>query len=228
MLVKDGNEDVVLFSVLLDLSNCTHKLGSFTATLEWDPVMLEYVRHLPGATKGFDKPVVNTVQAKSGKLRFACANPEGGEGLVNILTLVMERRPLAGGGGGRVSMAFSALAAASTFRDLMPYLEVRIGNDQQGGEGVPTEYRLENFPNPFNPTTRIQYQVPRAGFVDIVVFNPLGQRVRQLVHEHVGPGNYSIDWNGVDDHGAMVPSGVYIIRMVAGDVTLQQKSVLIK
>ncbi|MEL6824337.1 MAG: FlgD immunoglobulin-like domain containing protein, partial [Calditrichota bacterium] len=73
----------------------------------------------------------------------------------------------------------------------------------------------ENYPNPFNPTTRIQYELPIRASVDIAVYNLLGQKVRTLVNDIQAPGSYQLEWDGRDENGYQVASSVYFYRMVA-------------
>ncbi len=81
---------------------------------------------------------------------------------------------------------------------------------------LPTEYKLEqNFPNPFNPTTTINYQLPDASSVKIVIYNMLGQEVKTLITELQSAGYYSLVWNGTDNTTRKVSSGVYIYRITA-------------
>jgi hypothetical protein len=81
---------------------------------------------------------------------------------------------------------------------------------------LPTEYKLEqNFPNPFNPTTTISYQLPNVNTVTISIYNMLGQEVRTLIHEQQIAGYYSMVWNGTDNANRKVSSGVYIYRIEA-------------
>jgi flagellar hook assembly protein FlgD len=80
-----------------------------------------------------------------------------------------------------------------------------------------------NIPNPFNPVTTIQYDVPAGGAdVNIAVFDVSGRRVRTLVNEHRNAGRFSAQWNGADDRGGRVASGVYFYRMRAGDFARQE------
>ena len=92
-----------------------------------------------------------------------------------------------------------------------------------------TTYSLgENYPNPFNPTTTISYQVSRQRDVRIEIYNILGQKVRTLLNDRKEPGAYEAIWNGRNDSGAQVGSGVYLYRMVAGDFVQMRKMVLMK
>ncbi|HUN65542.1 MAG TPA: T9SS type A sorting domain-containing protein, partial [Bacteroidota bacterium] len=92
------------------------------------------------------------------------------------------------------------------------------------GDGVPSTYALrENYPNPFNPTTTIGYDVPEEQRVKLAVYNVLGQLVATLVDEERSAGRYSVTW----DAGGM-PSGVYFCRMEAGNFADTRKMVILK
>lgn len=78
---------------------------------------------------------------------------------------------------------------------------------------VPTVFALEqNYPNPFNPVTTIKYQLPEAGKARVDIYNMLGQRVRTLVNEYHSAGFYTLYWNGTNDFGQTVASGMYLYR----------------
>lgn len=107
---------------------------------------------------------------------------------------------------------------------------VRLPNsvDQTGG-AISQYYSLDqNRPNPFNPTTTIEYSVPERSHVTIDIFNMLGQKVRTLVDETKSAGSYRTEWNGCDDAGNAVSTGIYLYRFRSGDVVQAKKMVLIK
>ncbi len=94
---------------------------------------------------------------------------------------------------------------------------------------VPDKYSLsQNYPNPFNPNTIISYELPVAGNVKLSVFNLLGQRVATLVNSYHDAGRYEIGWNGTDENGNQVSSGVYLYRIKAGDFIKTKKMILAK
>ena len=87
-----------------------------------------------------------------------------------------------------------------------------------GGNQVPDGYALyQSFPNPFNSSTRIGFDLPRAGRVEIAVYNLLGQEVRLLVSGIQPGGHNSITWDGRDEEEDVVASGLYIVVVSAGD-----------
>jgi hypothetical protein len=95
-------------------------------------------------------------------------------------------------------------------------------------------YLFPAFPNPFNPETTIRFSVAENALglhsthVLIEVFNTRGQRVRTLVNEHRSAGNHSVTWNGRDDTGNEVSSGIYFYRMVADEFVATQRVILLK
>ena len=90
--------------------------------------------------------------------------------------------------------------------------------------GIPTMYELkQNFPNPFNPTTKIKYSIPQDGLVSIIIFDIMGRKITSLVNENKKAGNYEVYFNG---NG--LSSGVYFCKMNSGDFTNSIKMLLIK
>ncbi len=84
------------------------------------------------------------------------------------------------------------------------------------------------FPNPFNPQTRIRFELPEAGSVALHVFDFAGRRVKMLIDGHRAQGAGSIDWNGLDDDGRQLSSGVYLIRMETESGVQSTKVALIR
>nr|HPI73165.1 T9SS type A sorting domain-containing protein [bacterium] len=92
-----------------------------------------------------------------------------------------------------------------------------------------TFYLEQNYPNPFNPTTTIRYQVFEASPVTLTIFNLRGERVQTLVNAEFKPaGSYSLSWNGKDQEGRSVPSGIYLYRLEAGGTQQVKKMTCMK
>ena len=89
-------------------------------------------------------------------------------------------------------------------------------------------YLGSNYPNPFNPSTTIQFGIKEAGFVKIKVFNARGQLIRTLVNDSKAAGTYQATWNGLDENNRPVASGVYIFRMETKGKVQTTKGILIK
>ena len=96
-------------------------------------------------------------------------------------------------------------------------------------ETLPITYNLYNaYPNPFNPTTTIRYDLPLGTDVHLVVFDILGREVRTLVNEKQEAGFKSVQWNGKNNMGQTVSAGMYFYRIQAGSFSKVQKMVLLK
>jgi flagellar hook assembly protein FlgD len=94
---------------------------------------------------------------------------------------------------------------------------------------VPKVFDLSNnYPNPFNPSTKIQFAVPNEQNISLVIYNILGQRVRTLVQGVRPVGQYTVTWDGKDEAGRTVESGVYICRLETGSIALVKKMLMLK
>ena len=94
---------------------------------------------------------------------------------------------------------------------------------------VPDDYSLaQNYPNPFNIETAIRYCLRSNGQVTLSIYNLLGQKVKTLVNEKQAAGSYVAKWDGKDENGTVVPSGVYLYVLKAGNFTSYKKMVLMK
>lgn len=94
---------------------------------------------------------------------------------------------------------------------------------------LPQSFSLsQNYPNPFNPTTTIEFRIASASRVSVDIINMLGQKVRTLVDQNLSAGSYATEWDGVDDSGRKVASGVYLYRMKSGDFAETRKMTLLK
>jgi len=85
-----------------------------------------------------------------------------------------------------------------------------------------------NYPNPFNPETTIKLAVHEAGQVTLDIYNVRGQKIRSLINGHLDAGNHDIVWNGIDDKGNSVGSGVYFYNMKFGKYSSTKKMILMK
>jgi hypothetical protein len=100
-------------------------------------------------------------------------------------------------------------------------IPVGISNNQNG---IPDAYMLQqNYPNPFNPTTNISFSIPKAGNVELKVFDILGREAATMVNEFRPAGNYSVEFNASE-----LSSGVYYYTIRTGEFTQTKKMVLIK
>ncbi|RMF69991.1 MAG: T9SS C-terminal target domain-containing protein [Calditrichaeota bacterium] len=85
---------------------------------------------------------------------------------------------------------------------------------------------LPNYPNPFNPETTIRYQLPEAGRVTLTIYNLLGQKVRTLVNQNRSSGSYTVVWDGRNDAGKELSSGVYLYKLKVGKAFVATRKML--
>ena len=86
----------------------------------------------------------------------------------------------------------------------------------------------QNYPNPFNPTTTISFYLPGREHVVLVIYDVQGRRVRTLFDKNADFGRHDITWDGKDDRGVPVSSGVYFYRLVVGKTQLTKKLTILK
>lgn len=119
---------------------------------------------------------------------------------------------------------FSLWALADSTDEIISHVGDKIEADN-----IPGDFRLfNNYPNPFNPSTTIRYEIKYATFATLVIYNLLGQKIRTLVHQAVPGGIYDILWNGCSDSGVPVASGVYFYRIQAGTLVETKKMLLLR
>ena len=94
---------------------------------------------------------------------------------------------------------------------------------------MPSDYALhQNYPNPFNPVTDIRYDLPENEFVSIMIYDVMGREVRSLTYERQVAGFHQVQWNGKNDMGAPVSSGMYLYMLKAGEYVNAKKMVMLK
>ncbi len=93
---------------------------------------------------------------------------------------------------------------------------------------VPNAFSITNYPNPFNPSTMISYDLPQRGFAKIVIYDVLGCIVATLLNEATEKGNHTIDWNAKDANGNDLPSGMYVAQIQSGTMVKSTKMILLR
>jgi PKD repeat protein len=111
------------------------------------------------------------------------------------------------------------------------YLDLVVDKVEASDHGklIPKSYQLyQNYPNPFNATTELRYDLPKDGPVTLSLYNLTGAEVRVLLNERQPAGQHRISWDGRDNAGHLVPSGLYLVKMQAGEFTATRKIVMLK
>jgi len=94
---------------------------------------------------------------------------------------------------------------------------------------TPTEYALhDNYPNPFNPTTTLRFDLPEVSDITLTIYNMLGQKVKTFDYQNTSAGYHSVKWNATNDYGEQVGAGVYLYQLQTKDFVKTRKMVLLK
>lgn len=146
----------------------------------------------------------------------------------------IENAPNGGGSyfHGQFQVRLRSLGGAGNFPNdnwFVDDVSIDLPTGLEESAALPTTFAVSRaYPNPFNPSTTINYQLPRAGDVKLVIYNVLGQKVRTLVNQRMEAGFFKSVWNGTNDAAQPVASGIYIYRFEAGDFLKVQKMILLK
>jgi len=186
----------------------------------------------PGGTPA--QVIVTSADTTVGKL---VTSTTSGDSASVTIGVGVGQTPLTVGGGG---IAFDPVGSGSVVVEgsVPDYVTTTKGSRTVVVTGPPVSaprtvransIRLEqNVPNPFNPTTTIAFEIYEAADVELAVFDVTGARVTTLLHRHMQAGRSTIIWNGRNEHGNSVGSGVYFYRLRAGPRVLTRKMVLLK
>jgi hypothetical protein len=137
--------------------------------------------------------------------------------------------PLEGGGETTVLKVPRPGNGTSSFRTCFNFRPSDVKETEGSTDIKPEAFSLsQNYPNPFNPTTSFEFTLPKSSHVKIDIFNIVGQKVATVVDGDMKAGVYTADWNGLDENGKSVSSGIYFYRMRADEFSDMKKMVLIK
>ena len=96
-------------------------------------------------------------------------------------------------------------------------------------ETMPLNFALgQNYPNPFNPQTHIRFTIDKKMQVSLKVFDALGREVRLILNETLSPGEHNVTWDGKNNRGEKMSSGIYFYRLIAGKNSIVRKMVLLQ
>jgi hypothetical protein len=173
-------------------------------------------------------PLAEAVHSLKGKMRRNFSEPDGKYGELlpgETITLSFNNNaPLRQG-------YVRDFVLETTGRYVVPGREMRtlFKNAEEARSFVPTKFELVgNYPNPFNPTTTIVYDIADQSDVKLSIFNSLGQLIRKFNEGARSQGRYTLTWDGKNSDGKQVPSGVYIYQLTAGQFIQTKKMLLVK
>jgi fibronectin type 3 domain-containing protein len=203
------------------------ELKAFGLVVGYDPQALEFQDAVPGpghllSSRGGQAPLFRVMASNPGELvignAITAGDPISGHGPLAELRFRVVGSP----SDARFDLTEVALASSGT--------QVRRVAQLRSARLQPSTYLLgANFPNPFNPSTSIDYALPQAGPVELGVYDVLGQKVRTLVERPDHPaGFYTVTWDGRDQAGQEVATGAYLYRLRAAGHTQTAKMTLLK
>jgi hypothetical protein len=191
-------------------SNLSASIAARKVSLKWDDPVdedFQYFAIYRGTTKGFD--------------------PKGTKPIATLVGTVYTDSEVAAGN--VYYYRLSAFDFSGNESQYSPELRALVTSVNERDGGVPTEYALEqNYPNPFNPETTIKYQLPANGHVRLSIYNALGHEVRQLINRTQQAAYHTVVWDGRDNAGNVVPSGVYFYRLENDKFTAIKKMIMMK
>ncbi len=212
--IKPGEKFCVSLTV-----DSVYNLLAFNSELIYDPTYLELVQ----VQKGMQIPDFTCEQALSadGILKIGAfgVNPVPVSGEFARITFRLKS--------GKIGETKVFINNSLANNISLPNRVVQIQTENSVTENF--QFSLnQNFPNPFNATTRIEYRLSQAEFIDLAVYNSLGQRINTLVAANQEAGFYKIAWDGTNSQGISVPSGVYFFRLTAKEQIQMRKMILLR
>ncbi len=220
-LPKDGGKVTLRVS-----GEALPAIRAFGLVLTYNPAAVEFVHAEAGdpalLSTGGATPLFQVLTQRPGEITLGGGSTAGATVAGNGLLAELSFRAV-----GLASDARFAVSEALLARSGAQVSRVeRLGNTVLLPQ---VSYLRANYPNPFNPSTTIEFGLAETGAVDVAVFDLLGQRVRTLVHEAAQPaGFYSATWDGLDQAGRPVGSGVYFCRLTAPNWSQVQRMTLLK
>ncbi|MEO8167680.1 MAG: FlgD immunoglobulin-like domain containing protein, partial [bacterium] len=207
--------------VRVHLANNGSKVKGCSATIRFNPSRVRYLGVSNGDVFGAQGQGLYFIKPQEGKLQVDAA-VLGTDRTIDFSGDVAVLRFSVWQGGEESIVLDQALIRDGNNGNLQVALN-------QASEKLPSAFRLhQNYPNPFNPSTTIKYEIPIAADVSIEVVNILGEVVATLSAGRQETGYHKVVWDGVDRRGTNAATGVYLLRMKAGNFTAVQKMLLIR
>ncbi len=148
-------------------------------------------------------------------------------------TLILKN--IAAKGSGDAEFTFSVDRKAPVGEDTTVTAVIRTTDGQTWTKditvsvGAPTDYKLyNNFPNPFNPSTKIAFELPKGSHVSLIIYDVLGREVAEIANQNYPAGYNETTWNGLNRNGEQVSSGVYFYRITADRWSAAKKMLMLK
>ncbi len=249
VLVADAMMDMTFTSTSTSIGLKASGSGSATATVtaavgdvSTDPLQVVFSEQVPVELASFggelveERVVLNwTTASQTNNAGWRVLRSSDGE----TYEIVSELIPGAGTTDALLNYTFTDEGLPAVLKATYVLEQVDLDGSVHRSNGVevllgarfqipPTEFASAVYPNPFNPSTTISYDLPSESLVSIVIYDALGQEIRRLVTEQRPAGRYTVQWDAKDHQGYGVGSGVYIAKIEAGSFSASQKMLLLK
>jgi hypothetical protein len=212
------------------------KLFGISFELLYPSTLVEPPFAAPGDWMGDDIIFFPNIDQSSGKISIGVTRKAGEEGLdgsgvvARIRMILLERTSFKEQ---VVDLSLQNVVALDQSGKVIPFEvsnnSIKISDNSPSSNNAPNKFLLYgNTPNPFNPTTKIRYDLSKRSDVILEIFDILGRHVRTLVNENQQVGRYSAVWDGRDEQGRHVSSGIYIYQIRAGQFVQSRKMAFIK
>jgi len=213
-----GQDEIQVQVSLTDMN----QMKGYGFSVGFDPTQYEFVKAEQGSDNllGSASPLFLVSAKEPGRVMVANAN--------------VAKTGVSGSGSGAI-LTFRKIGSAagqfqlSSLQVLDPTGSVSVIQNVESMDLKPRDFGLDqNQPNPFNPATQIAYRLPVDGNVRLAIYNVLGQQIRTLVNGFTPAGVYSAVWDGRDDAGRQVASGMYLYRLDSGKFNSVKRMMLLK
>ncbi len=224
-LIKSGYKDFImsghLFNAKLDSdypASLSHKVltGLLRDSLGFDGLIITDGMFMGAISNNysFDKAVELAINAGNDILLYTSNNLNGKSLVDSVVNIVMNKISE-----GKISEQ----RIDESYNKIMMKKSLLTGIKNIAGNILPGDYEITNYPNPFNSTTQINVKISKAGMLNIKVYNVIGEEVVEIVNDYYQPGQYKFFFNASE-----LSSGVYLLRMAAGENYLTHKIILMK
>jgi len=208
----------------ISITAANQQINTLIFSLEYDPGYLHYTSILKTRLSK-DFLLVTNGQEK-GLLHIAMAGVTGinGDGEIVRLNFQIVAPSIKNK---RTKLTLARALANDRIVTVTSDGEVIVAESE--AEPLVVDYALfQNYPNPFNLETQIQYQIPRLSPVRITIYNLMGNKIRTLIKEDKPAGSYQVYWDGKDDQGKAMSSGIYLFELMSGEFVQSKKMIMMK
>jgi len=192
--------------------------------LKYDPSLVNVMS--PSLSNFQDNVTVSYIEIEPGILKVLAANLQGGRIEAAEKTFMNIQVEFLGSERDIANVSLNKINLAGGDGALINYVSRKNSSEVKV---IPGEFALhQNFPNPFNPSTEIRFDLPAEGKVELAIYNLMGQNIRTLYTDNMTPGYHAIIWNGTNDMGSQVATGMYFYSIQTSEFHATKKMLFLK